>query len=314
MCKTGGPRCEYSYRWSLVKRKIERSQKFKEASSYVQEVMLKEARFKFDSSNSALVIAHLPEKAKWQTKAKPLPRRKCEQLSKLFPKPAMPSQNEALLLTQNLLEEYRALSGRLTQDENRALIQYSITMHKYINGLLREGKKPDCFTPEELRLSVTAGTLKKTVDEYPLATDVRVLYRHLIVPRGVTPREYAAKYFKVGERICDPGFMSTSEDPSYIRAHAYVRHPSNYVVYQVLSRKGVPLQRSEERVGDLQSWEKERLLPAGLKLRVVGVRQEEFSVSDDRVDMKKQFSSNKLALKPKRFTVVQLMDEAEIDL
>lgn len=322
MCNTGGPRCEYSGRWLLEKRRVQRTKKYKEAHSSEQERILWQCKNDFQKANSKEFKEHLPTREKWQTKARPLPRRRAEALAKTFPKPRTISSEEGTMLAERMNEEATGFREALSEEDAHSLNIYTMTAHSDINGYLRRGPKgiEESYMGEE-RLDFIkshAENLKRVVGDYPKASEDRVLYRHMLIPAGISPREFANKYFKVGERVRDSGFLSTTEDPAYIAGHAFSRRPSEYVVMQILSKQGVSVQPSErERVGHLQSWEKERLLPAGANFRVVGVRRETLEIDLAREQMHQQFRSRtgyySDPIPPKNFTIVQLVDETSLE-
>lgn len=318
MCDVGGPRCVYASLWQARKRQLQRSQEFKKANVYEQENLLRVARNTFQQDNSEFFQEHLPKKQRWQTQAKPWTRRKCANLAKTFPFPSTFDLNEAVALTENLVQEFKTLLGSLTRDEENSLYSYSFVGYENINSFLRMGRKPNArFTPYETDLIEThIKNLDSVVNKGNNPSGpLRALYRHILVPAGISPQSWADKYFKVGERVTDKGFMSTSEDTAYIRAHIHKRHPSDYVVLQILTRQGISLQRTVEEPGRLQSFEKERLLPRGLPLRVVSVRKTAFTVHPSRVLVRRQFSKDKnlwkAGIQPKTFTLVRLIDESE---
>lgn len=316
MCDVGGPRCEYANKWRNTKRKVMRTTKYKESGDSGRETILEKARNNFDNSNPALVKAHLRKKAKWQTKAKTLTKRHAEKLSKNFPKPETLTPDEALEQTNKLVQTFEKMKENLTLDHINALSAYSMTLHSSINPIMRGDKVKDGISEKGVEKTHEKINLIKECFQQADNTEIKTLYRHLIVPKGLKPREYAEKYFKVGERIRDKGFMSTTMDPGYIRGHAHSRRPSEYIVFQIITRKGISLQREQEQVGSVQSFEKEILLPDALNLRVVNIRRESFGIHEDRVQVHKQFNRgyyNANSIPDKFFTVVQLMDEDEIE-
>lgn len=318
MCDVGGPRCSYSQEWLAAKRKLQRSKAYRDASYYEHERLERAARWRFQKEHPKEYQAHLPAREKWQTKAKPLTRRRAEALAKAFPKPAGWTAAEAPLRTKQLALEKALFKDSLPEKLEDVLVYYSQNGHADINGFLRRGERAlDDGTREDLA-SVREHTLRRIseLDEIfaraPKSKEPRVLYRHMLVEPGISPRAYAERYFKVGERVTDAAYMSTTEDASYIRGHAFKRSPSEYLVMQIVSRQGVSLQRQDyESAGSVQSWEKERLLPRGTKLRVLAIRSEEFSIDPAREEMRKQFGNLWYApdIPPKRMTVVQLIDE-----
>lgn len=320
MCDTGGPRCEYSSKWLLERRRVERSRKYREETNYGKEELLRRTRNKFQEAHSEDFQAHLPAREKWQTKATPLPRRQMEALSKTFPTPRVLTPEEGEELAISMSEEHEQLVQDLPTGTRHALNTYSMSSFEDINGYLRRGIKgiaQDTNWPLNERLEQVeerVAAMKELLASAEPASTPRVLYRHMLAPQGITTRKYASKYFKIGERIRDDAFLSTTQDPAYVRGHAHYRSPSEYVVFQILSPKGVSLQSAErEDVGHLQSWEKERLLPSGVNFRVAAIRRESLAIHEDRYQMHKQFNKSDYGywkkIPPKNFIVVQLVDE-----
>ena len=321
MCNTGGPRCEYSQKWLSRRRKLQRTDDYKNASRSRQKGLERTERWRFQKEYSEEYQKHLPERAKWQRKAKALPRRKAEALARSQPPPKIFTAEEAVAHTAAMAEEHEELLKRLSPDEVHALILYTMASHEDINGYLRLGAK-GVVTADEYPNDDRVGFARERVAHLDAIfekaykhEEPRTLYRHMLVEPGMSPRRYAEKYFKVGERVADPAFMSTSEDPSYIRGHVHKRRPSEYLVMKIVTRKGISLQQYEEEFnGNIQSWEKERLLPRDTKLRVLAVRNEEYSIDDSRYQMKKQFGNGwgQDKILPKRLTTVVLIDEDEL--
>lgn len=319
MCDVGGLRCEYSQLWLARKRKLARTAAYKEGGDYTRERLERMERWAFQGEHSKDYQAHLPARAKWQTKAAPLPRRKAEALLKTFPATPTMSQEEARAHTKALAEEHEALVEDIYSNEASTLAFYSMTGHESINSYLRLGAKglpsyehlsKDMETLTKERIEV----MDKIFERAELSSTPRQLFRHMLVEPGMSPRAFAEKYFKVGERVTDAAYMSTTEDAAYIRGHVFKRQPSEYLVMKILSRQGVSMQRDEyESEGNVQSWEKERLLPRGTKLRVVGIRNDEYSVAEERVDLRKQFGNywGPAKIPPKRLVTVYLVDEDE---
>lgn len=320
MCNVGGPRCEYSQLWLARKRKLARTPAYREGGEYARERLEKAERWKFQRDHASAYQAQLPARAKWQTKAAPLPRRQAEAFRKTFPAmPAMGSE-EAKAHTQKLAEEHEKLVEDIYSEEASTLGFYAMEGHETINSYLRLGVKglpPDDDLPEDLE-TLTKEHIEVMDSVFARAeksVNPRQLFRHMLVEPGITPRAFAEKYFKVGERVTDAAYMSTTEDPAYIRGHVFKRHPSEYLVMRILSRQGISMQRDEEEIeGDLQSWEKERLLPRGTKLRVVGIRNDEYSIAEEREGLRKQFGRHRGPSKipPKRLVTVYLIDEEEL--
>lgn len=321
MCNVGGPRCDYSQLWLSRKRKLQRTPEYREASDYGRERLEREARWTFQKEQAPAFQKHLPKTAKWQTKATALPRRQAEALMKKFTPPSVISQAEAEALTHKLAQEHDEVVGDYRSEEASVLGFYAMTGHESINSYLRVGAKglpqyEDYMEDMEKLTQHRIAVMDALFEGHEKSFTPRQLYRHMLVEPGISPKAFAEKYFKVGERVSDAAYMSTTEDAAYIRGHAFKRRPSEYLVMKILSRQGVSMKRDEkETVGDLQSWEKERLLPRGTKLRVVGIRNDEYAIAEEREALHKQFggilwASDKIP--PKRLVTVYLIDEDEL--
>ena len=335
MCQSkadGGKRCEYSALKRKEHLKLEKTREWINGDSFKRKSLEKDFQKNFQKNNRELFKNHLKSRESWQCDAKALPPEVIKELQKkFFRKPTMLTDEEAQNLNREMFEEFSDLGEKLSKEELNTLHKYTFIGNERLNNFLRKNLKKlktDYFEYRDPSPEEWESTLKRSQEEIELMDSVfkkkdenknfkkRTLYRHHIVPAGITPKEFAEKYFKIGERISDPAFLSTTEDPSYIAGHAHNRKPTEYIVYQIISSNGISMVTGpDEREGNVQSWEKERLLNRGTKLRVLGITRNKFGVNPERVVMRKQFGkgySYPETIKDKFFTVVQLIDEEDI--
>lgn len=313
MCDVGGPRCVLADNLHALRKRLKRSKEYQETEEHFKNSFLKEKEIIYLQGHPELVQACAPEREKWQVEAPPLSRRKREALRKYFP-PLKPWEaQEVQGRTQELVEEHETLLASLPEEVQATLHQYTLTGHEAVNGYLRRGylrREEGKYVPVETARERVAH-LDEVFRAQPLAEEARTLHRHHLVPPGWTPRQYAEKYFPLGGLVRDRAFMSTTEDPAYLLGHCHHRRPSTYVLYQIRTRQGVSLTRDpREAAGDLQSLEKERLLPRNLSLRVVGHRRERLQVSGERKALVERFGSGYPKVLPEAFfTVIELVEE-----
>ena len=318
MCRAGGRRCELSNELTNVRKRVRRTSAYQNADGRKQEKIIKQAERDFKNQNKELVQKHAPETMPWQTNTQRFPKSRMKRYQNLFEPPKTLSKEESDALQKQMYDEYKSIADSDAQD---ALAAYSLYGFELVNKTLRTGKingalkKGDDLQRLTEIFNKNLALLDKVTQQE--SETPRTLYRHHIVPAGWSPREYAEKYFPIGSTISDSAFLSTTEDPAYIAGHFAARKGSNYVVYQIVSRKGVSVVRDEkERHGSVQSFEKERLLPRDSRFRVVGHKREKITVSEEREEIHKQFMNTPFYFKdliPDRsVTIIQLLDENEI--
>lgn len=315
MCDTGGPRCELANELYNLRKRVKRTKKYKEASSGIREKIIYLEELTWKNNNKSLVQNHARKKEKWQVDSPKLSRRKMEALQREFPRETIKTQDEAEKLHQEMFQEYKTLEEKLSNDESYVLHHYTRHGYEYYNQRLRKPYRKDFPIPIE------------TVDERILLIDEvfkknesleksRTLYRHHMIPGGWTGREYAEKYFPVGGLVKDPAYLSTTEDLGYVAGHLFERRPTEYVIYQIISSKGISLVHNEsENTGNIQSLEKERLLPRDSQFRVVGHRKQKLEFPQDRLNIRTRFARGTWNRKipPQQVTVIMMIDEIEMN-
>lgn len=305
MCKAkadGGQRCEYADAIANVRRKA----RYKHRNEYNKERLAEKAVQSWKEAHKDLVREHLPERLPFQEKPnqKSVPQELLDLLSKKSRKAITGlDAEERLAHTAKLFEEQEEWANSLTRDQSNSVRRYTMTLFELVNTVLRKKGLPELirenpFYREDLAENVPRDI--KNLDEALASAKEpegpRKLYRFFRVPAGVSPNEYIERYFKTGEAFKEKGFMSTTADPEFIMAHMHDRNGGNknhgYVVMEILSKQGASLQPEEKsRGGDIQSLEKEILLPRNTKFRITGSRRSQrFEFASDRKDLNSQYS------------------------
>jgi hypothetical protein len=305
MCKSaaeGGKRCEYADTVANVRRKA----RYKHRESYDTNRLAEKDVEKWKSENAELVRAHLPVTQPFQATAnkKPVPE---ELLKLLTPKARIPvtgfSEKERVKHTEKLYNEFIEWTADLNDDEENVVRSYAMNFYQGVNSYLRKNGfshwvKNDTYSEKEAmieRIKKNISELDSALDKAPIPEEPRKLYRFFKVPAGVTPKQYIEKYFHNGEAFKDKGYMSTTADPEFMMGHMYDRNKGEknhrFIVMEIISRQGASLQsRSTSTTGDIQSLEKEILLPRNTKLRIINShRSHKFELADDRRDLDYQY-------------------------
>jgi len=306
MCKSkeeGGKRCDYADQVANARRKAR--YKFREDYDLERNVEKEVRKWKIENKN--LVVEHLPEKQPFQAMAnkKDIP----EPLRALLTAKARDSiaglsEQERMDHTRGLYDEQKEWSAALTKEEASAVGQYTMYFFEGVNSHLRRqgysewlkanthlySKKEE--TLERVKRDISG--LDSAIAKAPVPEEPRKLYRFFRVPAGVTPSEYMERYFKEGEAFKDRGYMSTTADPEFIMSHLHDRNKGNqnheYIVMEIITKQGASVQkRATSRSGDVQSLEKEILLPRNMKMRIAGTRKaQRFEFASDRKDLNAQ--------------------------
>ena len=304
MCSSkadGGKRCEYADMIANVRRKA----RYKHRDSWEVERKADEAVSAWKAANPEIVREHLPSRMPFQYTPKNQNPVSQELLDHLTPSSRTPvtgatSTEEYRAKLKAMYDSHQEWLQRLTEEEMNSVTQYAMTSYITMNALLRKkgfvqavrkdyGKNADIEEKRqraEHHIQQLKSALKKSV--HP--EEPQKLYRFFRVPPGVTPKEYVERYMKTGEGFSDPAFMSTSSDPEYVMAHVFDRNKSktnkNYIVMEILTKRGQSMQQYEKANGRIQALENEVLLPAGTKLRVVGFnKSQRFEYGSDRRDL-----------------------------
>lgn len=312
MCKSkedGGKRCDYADQVANARRKA--SYKFKDDYDALRNV--EKAVNEWKEANKDLVVSHLPVTQPFNAPAnkKPVPAH----LKAMLTQKARDSvtglpTEERVKLTKDLYDAQYEWSEKLTKDQESAVRQYAMYFFEGVNAhLRREGypawlkANPHLYRDTEETLTRVKNDVKyldEAISLAPTPEEPRKLYRFFRVPAGVTPNEYLERYFKTGEGFKDRGYMSTTADPEFIMGHMWKRNKGTknhgYIVMEILTKQGASLQnKSTSRSGDIQSLEKEILLPRNMKLRIADTRKSQrFEFASDRRDLNSQYNESYL--------------------
>ncbi len=342
MCQSkanGGQRCGYSDQITNVRKKAK--YKYRDLAPSKQEKLVREAVTKWKNANKQVVLEHLPETRPFQIKPgrKPLPDSIKKMLTDKTTTPVTAGkQEEQEAVTKRMYDEHEEWVDTLEDEEDWGVSNYAMNGYIQINALLRRHgisamtrENPELRDGEwkektRTRISEIDSALKKASDLNKDREPHR-LYRFYKVPDGVTPAQFIEKYFQEGEGYTDQGYMSTSADPEFIMSSLHKKNKgkrnTNYVVMEILTKQGASLQQSAKgQTGNIQSLEKEYLLPRNMKFRIAGVRKQQvFEFGSARADLYSHHATNWHTgpipdyvniFQPgdkRRFPMIQLVDE-----
>jgi len=302
MCKSkseGGGRCEYADALANVRHKVRSKLKGMPARQINRSV--EAAVEKWKAANPDIVTAHLPKRQQFQIapKSKPVP----DEILNLFTASRTDpitgfSADQRDSHTQKLFEEYQKMESILPIHEDNSLRQYSMYAFKAVNSYLRKKGFKDLdqysnHSEEDVREII--GDLDSVFKKAPLPNEPRKLFRFFEVPTGVTPGEYIDRYLQTGEGFQEKGFMSTTTDPEFVMAALHHENKGSknrrYIVMEIISKQGISLQtKPTTRAGNIQSLEKEVLLPRNVKFRIAGIRKSQrFEFQDNRRDLNNHY-------------------------
>lgn len=219
-------------------------------------------------------------------------------------------------LIDDMVKEYNnMLKNDYDNSIDLSLGYYSFTGSSEINRLLHG------ITEHHGRLinveinSKYIERLDRIIDTYGMKGPERKLYRYLTLDKNINIEEYIDNTFSKGE-YSDTGFMSTTQDVSMIAGYArkFSKH-KKFIVLEIDTNKGISLQRGEERIGDLLSFEKERLLPRDMKFSVEDITKKSIKIDPSRKKLLAEFSgygyneSNAPNIPARTFDVIKLNDK-----
>lgn len=232
-----------------------------------------------------------------------------------------------------------ALEEALPRELMWALESYMATSHSFVNAWLRSGRagvlanlihenyrnvEPTPrlrarWAESVPKIAQHARELVAQIDQaFALGQQVQaapsVLYRSVRVwsPTGaeVTSagerKAWLAEHYPVGKVVTAKTYTSTSADSDFMLAQAR-RRPSQLVVQEILTSKGLPLDRSAD-TGNIQALEREVLLPRNMKFEVVNTTTAKFEASGHAPEGPTWVAGRTPA--EKRYTVVQLREVA----
>lgn len=307
----GGKRCEYTTLINNERRRL--AYVHRNESQYTRDGRIGDGIKKWKLANPELVQKHAPKKYAYAATPgkKDLPEMLTEQLThdKKPVKAPWTTQEESVEHLQKMYEEYEhAIEGR-EQFESVAS-SYTGVSYEGINNTLRRRAG---FKKRENDIR-TLDEAFSNPDVHKQSETPRKLYRKVKIPFGWTPEKYAEHYFSEGMSIKDPAFVSTSESIDFIAhsAHDYTQsRKQQFIVFEILTRQGISLARDEnERVGNIQSFERERLLPRNTKMRVAAIRPKQKYIRGGSEALQRHFGrwSRPMAERT-NYTLIQLVDE-----
>lgn len=344
MCSSkadGGKRCEYADALANARRKAR--YKYRDTRTDVRERKAQEAVETFKHKNPELVLAHLPESQPFNTT--PGAKRIPEEIQQLLRR----ERNAAIMAddketrearTVELFEDYQTWDDSITNEESNAVSWYTIDGFSPMNRILRRKGFSEWAKRNTVLVSGEEGVagykrttlerakqISSALSKAPVPDEPRKLYRFMEVPAGVSTSEYLDRYFREGQGFYEAGFMSTSADVEFIATEAMSRNHGKkrgrIIVMEIVSKQGASLQKRNRSVsGNVQSLEKEVLLPRGQKFRIAGVKKrQKIQFGSERDDLRSHLRNRGIWLKPEAFDegalhslpVIQLVDEKLIE-
>lgn len=339
MCVAGGKRCEVSDALSNVRRKARnkarKNPNYQGMPDY-QEREVEEEVKQFLRDNPELAKAHLPERETFQKPAPKwsVPKSLLDMLGdKKAPITGITANNAEKFYTE--LNERREKLREIVGDRiDGDLINYTQNGYESVNPFLR---KKGYKQWEKMHANLTRkwdkdfdyvrdmvkpriASLDAGLAASPKPDEPEKLYRYYEVPPGVTPEQYAKKFFIPGESMQDKGFISTSADPEFVATnaitHSETKKNTRYVMLEILSKDGTAMQNQPYATpGDIQSLEAEVLLPRNKKLRVIDQGKRTITLARDRKDLEwyaKRYGKKELDLsegKKISMPVIRMIDE-----
>lgn len=335
MCVAGGKRCDYADIISNVRKKA-RSKLETEGIDYGVEAKVNMAVNEFQEKNPELVVAHLPER--WgfehEIEAKEIPANIKELLGDKKAPVAGCSEEEKSGFFRGLYEKHEEWKASLTKEESGIVATYSIYSYEYMNAYLRRKGLSKWAKENPMMIESYEGGLKEFIEvkAKPRIADLdsalekasapkipkknissffrkkedikepepQKLYRFFRVPPGVTPDQFAKKYFEPGSGFKEKGYLSTSADPEYVASHIMDRSPGkknrvnkNYIVLEMVSNQGASLQPTPETEDSrIQTFEAEVLLPRGTTFQIVDTVKKKIVFGKDRKDIEKKYRNS----------------------
>jgi len=210
--------------------------------------------------------------------------------------PKVQSSKPAILA--QLDEESRDYQ-RTMPDDLIGIMQHYVSSYEFVNNYLRTGEQgirdyfstysnPEIFFPnmdasvakyvemakERLRLMDEAFETYKRPEQ-----NVRRLFRSELVPEGVSTEQYLAKY-SPDAIVKNDSYTSTSIDSDYMLVmNSPHVNKKRIVVFEMLSREGIPVHKHDDFSGAVSYMEREVLLDRGSEFKVKAVTTRKFQSS-----------------------------------
>lgn len=210
-------------------------------------------------------------------------------------------------LLQEMAAENEKMMMQMSNREKNVLYSYRISgsdLNKCLRNPTGDSKKANGLDAME-----QAKELDAIIEKFGNPTGkVRKLYRYIELDEDQDAAEYVRENFK-STSYSDSAFMSTTEDLSFILGRAFQRYDKNFVVLEVETADGISIQMDPEEVqGDIQSFEKERLLPRDLKFDVGESFETVLKIDESREELLTYFAPYTGEIEAKAFNVVRLRD------
>lgn len=202
------------------------------------------------------------------------------------------TEEENKALTQRMIEEFKNMETQLDLSEQNTLSHYTFAGSSSMNRLLHNEPRDYENTPEKIEQNwKDIKALDKIIEKFGNNGETRTLYRYLNFDKKTDLNEILKNTFEENSTYTDTGFMSTTEDLSFIGAYAK-KHSRNrkFIVLEIETNKGISLQQKEERVGDLLTFEKERLLPRDMSFTVDEISEKSIKIDESRQKLLAEFN------------------------
>lgn len=230
------------------------------------------------------------------------------------------TEDENIVLTKRMIDEYNEMYDSLSHEEQHSINYYTFSGSSSINRLLHDKMRDNEEVDTELNkqhIERLDNILKKV--EKNNNGESKTLYRYLSLDKKDNIEDFIKNNFQKGGNYSDSGFMSTTEDISFIAGYAK-KHSRNrkFVILEIETDKGISCQKDEERVGSIQTFEKERLLPRDMKFKIDEIFESNIKIDTSREKLLKQFGSggyipseNITPIPSKKFNFIKLLEQKE---
>lgn len=280
-CKFGLPQTEHYQTKEQAQQQYEKKQQQK-FSEYE----------KFNKNNNTLYKKHFPTKT------------------------TAPTQQEADQKATELHNEYKKILQYLNKEQKHALSYYSFSGSKEIHSNFRKTPLKNVNEEDKKLINKISQNLSQAIVEQSPKDKERTLYHYIKNYSDKPLDKFIKENFLEKQEFSDKSVLSTSEDPSFISAYiSKQKNHNQYIVFEIVSKDGISLQsREQERPGNLQSFEKERLLPTNKKFKIVHIREEKIKISNSRQKLYENFNptyninSIPKKISPKNTTIISMID------
>jgi len=230
------------------------------------------------------------------------------------------TENENIELTNKMVNEFNKMYKSLSNTEQRAIDYYtfcgSSSMNRLLHGTPREDEEASVESTMK-HIKNLDNVINRHYEEHK--GEKKTLYRYLSLDKNTDVNEFIKENFQEGKEYSDTGFMSTTEDISFIAGYAK-KHSRNrkFVILEMETDKGISCQKQEEQTGTIQSFEKERLLPRNMKFKVDEIFESNVKIDKSREKLHKQFGGNGYMLSEhinyipsKKFNFIKLIEQED---